>query len=69
VPVPRGDDEVEAVGAGELVQAAGDLVAPGDGERALGRREVILEVDDQERLGDPRIIGEWRPPTASARCS
>jgi hypothetical protein len=49
VPIPRRHDNVEA--AGELADRTGDLVAPRNLERASGR-EVVLEVDDQKRLGN-----------------
>ncbi len=45
MPVARGDHEVEAVE--ELVDRPGDPIAVGDRQRAA-RREVVLEVDDQE---------------------
>src|SRR3954467_13780548 len=49
MPVRRGRAELEARIRGQLVQATGDLVAASDAERAAGR-EVVLEVDDEERL-------------------
>src|SRR5919205_2298081 len=49
VPVARGDHEVEAAAVDQLVQPRGDLVALRHGERAAGR-EVVLEVDDHQRL-------------------
>src|SRR5690606_35641562 len=41
--------EVEAAGGDELVDPVGDRVALGHGQRAAGR-EVVLEVDDDQRL-------------------
>jgi hypothetical protein len=49
MPVPCRDDHVEVARRGELVDAPGDPVAPGDGERAVGRIEVVLVVDDDQR--------------------
>ena len=45
MPVARGDDEVEAVQ--ERVDRLRDLGALRHGQRAA-RREIVLEVDDQE---------------------
>jgi len=56
VPVASRDDDVEVARVDQLVEAAGDRVAVGDGQRAAGR-EVVLEVDDQEGPGDVPIIG------------
>ena len=51
MPVAGRDDEVVVAGRREGVQALGDLV-PRAGRRArAARREVILEVDDDECLG------------------
>jgi hypothetical protein len=51
VPVAGGHHEVEALLARQLVDPVGDRVAVADGQRATGR-EVVLEVDDQQSLGD-----------------
>jgi hypothetical protein len=56
MPVAGRDDEVEVAGVDQRVDARRDRVAVGDGERAA-RREVVLEVDDQERPRDVSIIG------------
>ena len=45
MPVARGDDEVEAVQ--ERVDRLRDPSPVGDGQRTA-RREIVLEVDDQE---------------------
>jgi len=55
VPVAGGDDEIEVAGVDQLVDSAGDRVAVRDRQRTP-RREVVLEVDDQERAGDVPII-------------
>jgi hypothetical protein len=55
MPVAGGDDEVEVAGVDQLVDAAGDRVAVRDRQRSP-RREVVLEVDDQERASDVPII-------------
>jgi hypothetical protein len=56
MPVAGGHDEVEVARVDQLVEPAGDRVAVGDGEGAASR-EVVLEVDDQERPRDVPIIG------------
>jgi len=53
VPIARRDHEVEARFAGELVETIGDLVAARHRQRAA-RREVVLKVDDDERLSSHR---------------
>jgi len=50
MPVAGGDDEVEARVARQLVDAVDDRVAAGHGQRAVGRDEVVLVVDDDESL-------------------
>ena len=50
VPVPRSHHELEAGVGDQLVHALGDAVALVYGQRPA-RREVVLEVDDDERLG------------------
>jgi hypothetical protein len=56
MPVAGRDDEVEVARVDQLVEAAGDRVAVGDGQRPTGG-EVVLEVDDQEGPRDVPIIG------------
>jgi hypothetical protein len=56
VPVARRDDQVEVARVDQLVEAGRDRVSVGDGQGAAGR-EVVLEVDDQERPRDVSIIG------------
>jgi hypothetical protein len=56
VPVARGDDQVEVARVDQLVDRAGDRVAVRNGQGAP-RREVVLEVDDEEGARDVSIIG------------
>ena len=60
MPVARGDHEVEAVQ--ELVDRLRDPIALGHGQRTA-RREVVLEVDDQEGVHE----AEWYGPRGRAR--
>ena len=78
MPVAGGDDEVVVAGGGERVDPLGDRVAVRDRERAA-RREVVLEVDDDERaaqnLSNAPIPPSgtrsswWRTTIAFADCS
>jgi hypothetical protein len=56
MPVARRHDQVEVARADQLVDPLGDRVAVRHGQRAAGR-EVVLEVDDQERARHVPIIG------------
>src|SRR4029079_17077019 len=65
VPVARRDHELEPVE--QAVERDRDLVAARHGERAA-RGEVVLEVDDQERVHQPTLAAPaytlTRPPRA-----
>ena len=56
VPVACSQHQLEARVGGQLVHSRGDLVAAAHGKRPA-RREVVLEVDYDERLGHASIIG------------
>ena len=47
--VARGDDERELARGCEFVQAPGDVLAARDRKRAVGRGEVVLVIDDDQR--------------------
>jgi len=69
MPVARGDDERELARRCQLVEARGDVLSTRDRQRAVGRGEVVLIVDDDQRAAHASSLFSSASSVCAARSS